>query len=84
MIFGKLSLGGNLIVQLCIFTCKDNAMLGYNVACNVFKNHRNFFVSIKKICEKISHLAVHISVRGGGGHEKCAPSPLFSYFLTLP
>ena len=29
--FGKSSLGGNLIVQLCIFSCKDEAMLGYNV-----------------------------------------------------
>ena len=28
VIFGKLSLGGNLIVQLCIFSCKDKAMLG--------------------------------------------------------
>ena len=31
VIFGKLSLGGHLIVQLCIFSCKDKAMLGYNV-----------------------------------------------------
>ena len=31
VIFGKSSLGGNLIVQLCIFSCKDKAMLGYNV-----------------------------------------------------
>ena len=29
VIFGKLSLGGNLIVQLCIFSYKDKAMLGY-------------------------------------------------------
>ena len=31
VIFGKLSLGGNLIIELCIFSCKDKAMLGYNV-----------------------------------------------------
>ena len=29
--FGKSSLGGNLIVQLCIFSCKDKTRLGYYV-----------------------------------------------------
>ena len=29
--FWKIKLGGNLIVQLCIFSCKDKAILGYNV-----------------------------------------------------
>ena len=31
VIFGKSGLGGILIVQLCIFSCKDKAMVGYNV-----------------------------------------------------
>ena len=31
--FWKSSLGSILIVQLCIFSCKDNAIVGYNVLC---------------------------------------------------
>ena len=55
VIFGKLSLGANLIVQLCIFSCKDKSMLGYNVLVMYLRAIGIFFVSIKKICEKISH-----------------------------
>ena len=55
VIFGKLSLGGNLIVQLCIFSCKDKAMLGYNVFVMYLRAIGIFFVGITKICEKISH-----------------------------
>ena len=55
VIFGKLSLGGHLVVQLCIFSCKDKAMLGYNVLVMYLRAIGFFFVSINKICEKISH-----------------------------
>ena len=54
VIFVKLSLGGNLIVQLCIFSCKDKAMFGYNVLV-MFLRTIGICFSIKKICEKISH-----------------------------
>ena len=64
VIFGKLSLGCNLIVQLCIFTCKDKAMLGYNVL--VMYLRTIFFVSIKTICEKY-HIRQSTFFFGGGG-----------------
>ena len=55
VIFGKLSLGGNLIVQLCIFSCKDKAMLGYNVLVMYLRSIGFFLLAFKKYVKKISH-----------------------------
>ena len=52
VIFGKLSLGGNLIVQLCIFPCKDKAMLGYNVFVMYLRAIGIFLLALKKYVKK--------------------------------
>ena len=52
VIFGKLSLGGNLIVQLCIFSCKDKAMLGYNVFVMYLRAIGIFLLALKKYVKK--------------------------------
>ena len=49
VIFGKLSLGGNLIVQLCIFSCKDKAMLGYNVLVMYLRTIGIFLLALKNM-----------------------------------
>ena len=75
VIFGKLSLGGNLIVQLCIFSCKDKAMLGYNVFVMYLGAIGIFLLALKKYVKKnITLGGPHLSE--GGSHEKCAPRPL--------
>ena len=79
VIFGKLSLGGNLIVQLCIFSCKDEAMLGYNVLVMYVRTIGIFLLALKKYVKKY-HIRWSTSQWGGGGHEKCAPGPLFLLF----
>ena len=48
VIFGKLSLGGNLIVQLCIFLCKDKTMLGYNVLVMYLRTIGFVLLALKK------------------------------------
>ena len=52
VIFGKLSLGGNLIVQLCIFSCKYKAMLGYNVFIMYLGAIGIFLLALKKYVKK--------------------------------
>ena len=52
VIFGKLSLGGNLIIQLCIFSCKDKAMLGYNVFVMYLRAIGIFLLALKKYVKK--------------------------------
>ena len=49
VIFGKLSLGGNLIVQLCIFSCKDKTMLDYNVLVMYLRTIGNFLLALKNM-----------------------------------
>ena len=52
VIFWKLSLGGNLIVQLCIFSCKDKTMLDYNVLVMYLRTIGNFLLALKKYVKK--------------------------------
>ena len=72
MIFGKLSLGGNLIVQLCIFSCKDKAMLGYNVLVMYLRTIDFFLFALKNV--KKYHIRRSTFQ---WGHKKCTPGPLF-------
>ena len=65
-IFGKLSLGGNLIVQLCIFSCKDKAMLGYNVLVMYLRTLGIYLLALKKYVENITLGGPHFSEGGGG------------------
>ena len=71
VIFGKSSLGGNLIVQLCIFSCKDTAMLGHNVLGMYLRTIQFFLLAFKRYVEKITLGGPHFSE---GGVTK---SPLF-------
>ena len=52
VIFEKLSIGGNLIIQLCIFSCKDKAMLGYNVFVMYLRAIGIFLLALKKYVKK--------------------------------
>ena len=52
--FGKSSLGGNLIVHLCILLCKDKAMMGYNVLGMYLRTIGMFLLAVK-IYVKKSH-----------------------------
>ena len=68
VIFGKLSLGGNLIVQLCIFSYKDKAMLGYNVLVMYLRTIGIFLLALKKYVKKY-HIR-RSTFQWGGGHKK--------------
>ena len=84
MIFGKLSLGGYLLVQLCIFSCKDKAMLGYNMLVMYLRTIGIFLLALKKYLKKY-HIR-RSTFQCGGGVMKSVPLVhfFFFFFLTLP
>ena len=58
-------------------------MLGYNVFVMYLRAIGSFLLALKNIWKNITLGGPHLSE--GGGHEKCAPGPLFfGFFLTLP
>ena len=79
VIFGKLSLGGNLIVQLCIFSCKDKAMLSYNVLVMYLRTIGIFLLALKKYVKKY-HIR-RSTFQSGGGSQKVRPRSTFFSFL---
>ena len=85
VIFEKLSIGGNLIIQLCIFSCKDKAMLGYNVFVMYLRAIGIFLLALKKYLKNITLGGPHLSE--GGGSRKVRPWSTFFvvlFFEPLP
>ena len=68
--------------NLCIFSCKDKAMVGYNVLEMYLRTIGFFLLALKRHVEK-NHIRLSTFQRRGGGVGSRKVRPLSTFFLKL-
>ena len=73
---------GILIIQLCIFSCKDKVIVGYNLLEMYLRTIGFFWGESKGMWGKITFGSAHFR-EGGEGHKKCTPCSLFKNIVIF-